>query len=260
MPIGVTLLALLVGLLGMGLVSDPDRLGMRTSLLLGQLALITPFVLSAAALRLGARETFAWHRPSAAGMVLSIGCGLALWIAAGGLLHVQYAIWPVPPHVLAFFESLHARLDLWPPWQGLFSLTAIAVGPALTEEIAFRGALLGALRRPLGAAAAVITSAVLFALIHIPPGGYRVPFALALGLALGALRIRTGSIVPGAIAHAALNTTTVIVTARFDTGSTDLDSASAPAGLAALILGTLAAAVLAARISRPPDHVVHSIQ
>lgn len=260
MPVRVALLALVVGLVGMAAMQDPDTFGTRPAFLLAQLALLAPFWLSAVALRLRARDVFAWTMPAPAGLLLSAGCGLALWIAAGGLLQLQYAVWPLPPDVRAVFERLHAELDLWPPWQGALSMAAIAIAPALGEEIAFRGALMGALRRPLGDRAAVVVSAVLFAVIHIPPGGYRVPFILALALVLGALRVRTGSIVPGVIAHAVLNATTVIVTARLGDTTATPDSTSVPAGAAALVLGAAAAAALAFRIPARRERVVHSAE
>jgi uncharacterized protein len=168
-------------------------------------------------------------------------------------------VWPLPPHVLEFFQQLHAKLDLWPPWSGALSLLAISVWPAVAEEIAFRGALLGSLRRAAGDAGAVVTSAALFGLIHIPPGGYRVPFTLALGLALGALRVRTGSIVPPIVAHAVVNATTVIVSAGLgDAAIGDVggppESASLAAAAAMLALGVAAgtALTLALRPARLP--------
>src|SRR5206468_821746 len=139
-------------------------------------------------------------------------CGLGLWLGSAGLLQLQYTVWPASPAVLHFFEQLHGDLDLWPPWNGAVSLFVIAAWPAIVEEIAFRGALLESLQPRAGAWGAVLASAVVFALIHIPPGGYRVPFTLALGIALGALRLRTGTIVPCVAAHAVLNATTVLIT------------------------------------------------
>jgi membrane protease YdiL (CAAX protease family) len=257
-PALVALLALIVGFLGMAMmqmVAAP--VGLRGALLLGQVALLAPFWLSR---RAGAlpREVFGMTWPSAAGVALSLACGGALWVAAAGLLQVQYVVWRVPPDVLPLFESLHARLDLWPPWQAALSLVAIALGPALSEEVAFRGAVLGTLRRPLGDRGAVLASAALFGLIHLWPAGYRVPFALALGLALGALRLRTGSIVPGILAHATLNTTTVIVTRAAGGAAGTPESASIGGGLLALALGTAAAVGLASVISTREGRVVHS--
>ena len=50
---------------------------------------------------------------------------------------------------------------------------------------------------------AVVLQAALFAIIHGTP--IQIVYALLLGLALGFLRSRTGSILPGLAAHAAFN-------------------------------------------------------
>jgi uncharacterized protein len=241
----VALLALLVGLLGMAAVSNPDVLGTRPALLVGQLALVAPFWLGAAALRIPARDAFALRGVGLRDAAFSVGCGLALWIASAGLLQLQYAAWPPPAHVLEFFERLHAKLDLWPPWQAAFSMLAIAVGPAVTEEIAFRGAVLGSLRRRLGDAGAVLATATVFSAIHYWPGAYRVPFTFALGCALGALRLHTGSLVPVIAAHAVLNATTVVIASQFGDVTAPTEPASIGSGAAALGVGFVLTMVFA---------------
>ena len=253
LPLPVTLVSLLLGLVGMNLAALLSPFGMRPTLLLGHTALLMPFVLSALSLRRTPREAFAVQPIGTRGVLLSTVYGAALWLASAGLLQLQYVLWPLPPGVLEFFERLHAKLELWPPWNGALSLLTIAIWPAITEEVVFRGALLGSLRRA-GNGAAVALSAGLFALIHIPPGGYRVPFALALGLALGALRLRTESIVPAVVAHAVVNATTVAVTAQFGAAAEPTASASVTVAIGLLAFGTAAgaAAAFALRPSRAP--------
>jgi uncharacterized protein len=261
LPASVALLALLVGLLGMATVSNPDMLGTRLALLLGQLALIAPFWLSAAALRIPAPTAFALDGLSPRAVAFSAGCGLGLWIASAGLLQLQYAVWPPPQHVLDFFERLHAKLDLWPPWQAAFSMLAIAVGPALSEELAFRGAVLGSLRRHLGGAGAVFATAAVFSAIHYPPGGYRIPFTFALGCALGALRLHTGSLVPVIAAHAVLNATTVVIASQFGDVTAPTEPSSIGSGAAALAVGLFVTAAFARGLRRRSpavQQVVHS--
>jgi membrane protease YdiL (CAAX protease family) len=249
MPAAVAALSLVLGLLSMATAVHVGMLlGTRSALLLGHAALLAPFLVSAAALRLSAREAFALRAPRAADFGLSVVCGLGLWLGSAGLLQLQYTLWPAPPEVLRYFESLHAELSLWPPWSGALSLLAIAVWPAIVEETAFRGALLGSLRRSMGDMGAVLASATLFAIIHIPPGGYRVPFTLALGLALGALRLRTGSIVPGIVAHAVLNATTVVLTSWLS--DQPEPTVSLGTGAAILLSGAMTAAVASAFIRR----------
>ena len=81
----------------------------------------------------------------------------------------------------------------------------------LSEEIVFRGAVLRSLlkaeRLPVWGAIAV--SAVFFALIHFNPA--QMPHALLIGLLLGWMYWRTGSILPGVAFHWANNSIAYIV-------------------------------------------------
>lgn len=69
----------------------------------------------------------------------------------------------------------------------------------ITEELLFRGVLFGWLRRYLPAWATILITTVLFTAEH-----YHLilfPLALIYGIAIGWLRERTGSVLPGLIAH-----------------------------------------------------------
>ncbi len=98
----------------------------------------------------------------------------------------------------------------WSPW--------LAEGFARTgEEFFFRGLLFALALRlarerlsPLKAAMwALALTSLLFALVHAPfygsMGGVSLPVALVAGLALGLLRLWTGSVLPGIMVHAAFN-------------------------------------------------------
>lgn len=70
----------------------------------------------------------------------------------------------------------------------------------IAEEIVFRGAILKSLlNSPLSAGAAITVSAVLFALIHFNPA--QMPHAFLVGLLLGWMYQRTGSILPCVAYH-----------------------------------------------------------
>lgn len=78
------------------------------------------------------------------------------------------------------------------------ALLSSACIPALAEEFAFRGVVLGLLR-PYGKRMAIIVSAILFALMH--GNLVQIPFAFVGGLALGYATVRSGSLWPSIIAH-----------------------------------------------------------
>lgn len=77
-------------------------------------------------------------------------------------------------------------------------LVNLAVLPAFWEELLFRGYVLGALKR-YGNFFALITSSLLFALLHGNP--YQAVNAFMLGLAMGYFALLGGSIYPGMVVH-----------------------------------------------------------
>jgi membrane protease YdiL (CAAX protease family) len=79
----------------------------------------------------------------------------------------------------------------------------IALAPGFCEELLFRGYMQRRLIERWGPAAAILFASVIFALFHVTP--HAVLFALPVGIWLGMLAWRTGSIWPGAVCHAALN-------------------------------------------------------
>ena len=92
----------------------------------------------------------------------------------------------------------------------------------LAEEAGWRGLLQPSIRRAgLGAVAASIATALLFAGIHwtmIPPEGRAagLPMLATLGFALGMLRERTGGVLAPTMLHAAFNALNVWMTLARD--------------------------------------------
>ncbi len=86
---------------------------------------------------------------------------------------------------------------------------AIAIVPAVAEELFFRGYLLGAMRGRLPAALAIAFTAMVFGLFHASVGGIiateRVLSSMALGIALGWVCWTTRSVIPGMFLHAINN-------------------------------------------------------
>lgn len=87
-------------------------------------------------------------------------------------------------------------------------LLAGIIGP-MAEEIFFRGFVLPGLVKKFGIIWALVISSVLFGLFHIDPGAIVPTFAL--GLALGWVYIKTGSIWPAIFAHGLHNTVAVLI-------------------------------------------------
>jgi membrane protease YdiL (CAAX protease family) len=86
---------------------------------------------------------------------------------------------------------------------GVLFVGWLAVVPGFVEELLFRGYLQRRLLRRWRPGAAIVVSTLLFALAHFDPK--HMVFAAALGLWLGVVAWRTGSIWPGVFCHAGVN-------------------------------------------------------
>lgn len=91
--------------------------------------------------------------------------------------------------------------------QGIFgfliSVIATAVVPAFMEEFGCRGIMFGIAEKKGGTAFALVVSSAMFGLIH---GNFiQIPFAFLVGLILGVIRIKTGSLWICILVHGANN-------------------------------------------------------
>ena len=97
--------------------------------------------------------------------------------------------------------------------EGIFGMAlsyiAIAVTPALVEEFATRGMVMGTARQ-YGELFGLITSATFFALMH--GNLVQIPFAFMMGLVIGFAVIKTGSVVTGMVIHFLNNAISVSMT------------------------------------------------
>jgi membrane protease YdiL (CAAX protease family) len=94
---------------------------------------------------------------------------------------------------------------------GSIVITLVLVGllGPIAEEIFFRGFVLPGLIKRLGVGRALVISSLVFGLFHIDPGAIVPTFAL--GLALGWVYVKTGSIWPAIFAHGLHNTVAVLI-------------------------------------------------
>jgi len=87
----------------------------------------------------------------------------------------------------------------------LIVLMAMALVPAVVEEIFFRGWFFSALERSLEPLYAILITSILFGLFHLFTGGFLLAERLLpttlLGIVLGFVRWRSGSVWPGILLH-----------------------------------------------------------
>ena len=84
----------------------------------------------------------------------------------------------------------------------IYILICSSVVPALVEEFAFRGMVLGTLRK-FGDIPAIVVSSLVFAIFH---GNFvQIPFAFIVGIVLGYIVVITDSIWPAIVSHFLIN-------------------------------------------------------
>lgn len=154
------------------------------------------------------RSYLALARPSAGALLAAVAASAALvvsfdalrWASTGSI---------VPSAWLDVARSAPAAL----------LVISFAVAAPCFEEAFFRGFLhttIAATR--VGPWGAVAVTSLLFALAHAPDGPLAFADVLASAILLGVLRHRTGSIVPGVIAHALGNLQAIVVASILATG------------------------------------------
>jgi ABC-2 type transport system permease protein/sodium transport system permease protein len=186
--------------------------------------------------------------------------GASLWpFVHEALLYLRQAGWVTLPEEVAkgSGDLLRQARELSP----LVLVMCMAVVPAVTEELFFRGYLLSALlgggERP---ARGIVGSAALFALFHLFVGGAialeRLPSSFALGLILGWLAYTSGSIVPGMILHV-LHNGVVLLLGYYEPRLVEAGwllegQEHLPAWLLATAAAMAAAGLAGAAVLRPP--------
>lgn len=130
--------------------------------------------------------------------LLAAGVGLACAVAWVALLHQASG-----EHDTDLVERITRHLGL------PAALLVIAVTPAVLEELMFRGVLQGRLLALFGTRLGLLATAAAFAICHAQPAV--LPLHLGLGLYLGWLRERAGSLYPGMLMHFAYNGSIVVL-------------------------------------------------
>ncbi|MBZ0268786.1 CPBP family intramembrane metalloprotease [bacterium] len=150
----------------------------------------------------------------------------------------------VPESMERFFAEL---LGASSPAEWVWVVFVVAVVPAVSEELLFRGYLQRSLEPRIGRWPAIVAVALAFGLVHGPT---RAPTAASLGLVLGWMAWRTDSVLPGMLAHAIANAGAVVLA-----NAEMPDAADAPDGVpwsVAAAGALLAAALLTAFARRTP--------
>jgi membrane protease YdiL (CAAX protease family) len=133
----------------------------------------------------------------------------------------------------------------------------IGATPAICEELLFRGYVQTRLTRTVGPAVGILISSVLFAAVHMD--WVHIIAVFPLGLFLGFVSWRSGSLYPAMLGHFINNVISVIAVVYAPQGETDVFAV--PIAIVSLsvigmgIIGLIAVGVLTIARGRPPQQV-----
>ncbi len=177
--------------------SGADPQALLRALMIQQLALMaSPALIMGAILTSDFRRTFRVRWPAVRWLGIAVGLAVLLHplvFEVGQLLQERFFD-PLPRHVREAMGLLLSKET--PTW---LVLLAFAVTPAICEELAFRGFILSGFLRGGRVGLAVTLSSVMFGIVHLIP--QQVLNAAILGLLLGLLAVRSGSLLPPMLFH-----------------------------------------------------------
>ena len=198
--IGVTFfLVIIVG--GMAML-----LGSETGVFLSEIIIILPALLFVIIARTPIFSVFRIQIPTPKIFLSSILIAIGVFVLADQLDRLIQAVFPMPD---MFVKAMEEMLTIRTITEGVVIIFSAVLLAGICEEMLFRGIFQGTLETRWNPIGAVLTSAVVFAVIHMMP--WTVLQILLLGLVLGYLAFKSGSIIPGAIVHAGNNLFSIIM-------------------------------------------------
>jgi membrane protease YdiL (CAAX protease family) len=145
--------------------------------------------------------------------------GLAVYFVLAALARAL----PILAALLAFVPEAGPRLDTGldavfggvddAAGRALLLATAVVLAP-LAEEVIFRGVMLPAIARSAGASRALVLTAVVFGLFHVPSHGAGAVAPALLGVVFGWARLRTGGLAAPIALHALNNLVVTLIAWR----------------------------------------------
>jgi len=136
--------------------------------------------------------------PGGAVLYALVGVPVFLALSAGWEVALQQlGVAREPQEVMAVLAGLGAT-------GRAAAVVGICIGAPLAEELLFRGAWFSRLEPRLGTWPTILLTGLSFGVVHLG-SPWTVPLLAVLGIGLGWLRARSGSVWPGVLAHALNN-------------------------------------------------------
>jgi sodium transport system permease protein len=150
-------------------------------------------------------RTFRLRLPSWKYLLMACAMPLALHPLSFSLgMWLQKWFFPPLPEQIAQIARVMANPEI--PWW--LVILAIAVAPAVCEELAFRGFILSGFVRSSRPSVAIVLSSLAFGIVHMVP--QQVFNAMLLGVLLALFALRSGSLLPGILFHLTFNSLEIV--------------------------------------------------
>jgi sodium transport system permease protein len=188
--------------------------GMAKLVLLPQIAMILfPAMAMATMLTTSARKSLRLRMPHWTTLPLAVLLGVTLHPLYTGLAQSISAMYPISEEAIAAMKPFTDQIST-APWLSVVLLMALT--PAICEELAFRGFIFGGLVRNNGGLRAIIVTAIMFGISH---GVLQQSIAASImGLLLGWIALKTGSVLPCILLHFTNNALSVSLQRIIDSG------------------------------------------
>ena len=178
--------------------------GVMQGLMIQQLVIMaSPALFMGVMLTTNFRGTFRLHWPKA--RILAIAAILPFVLQPLSVEIFGYLGRSFFPPLPEDAQKIAEEMRIQPLW---LVLLAIAVAPAICEELAFRGFILSGFARSKRVWLAILLSSLTFGLMHMIP--QQVVHAALLGVVLGLIAVRSGSLLPGVVFHFLWNSLAVL--------------------------------------------------
>ncbi len=163
----------------------------------GQILLIVPPLIMAVLLTSSPARTLRLTWPAPRYFALAVAFVVALNPMVNQLRWLVEHWFPVSSIVRQSVEQLMTESPSL-----MVAIVVFALLPAICEELAFRGFILSGLQDQRSNPSAIVLSALLFGFLHVLLSVFQQLFnASLLGIVLGLLAIRSGSLLPGIVFH-----------------------------------------------------------
>jgi membrane protease YdiL (CAAX protease family) len=151
-------------------------------------------------------ELFAFRRAPVALCIAAVLVGIGLRSPADYATHFIEQVFPLPQ---ARSDALSALLVPHGTAHAVMLTLVVGLAGPFVEELLYRGALFTALRPASGAASVIVTTGLLFVVIHAEPRYW--PIIAVLAVILGIVRAVSGSLWPTVLLHGAFNGTAMLM-------------------------------------------------